>query len=99
MTSSRLSLEKKTPANAPQPPARDSVEWANLRKDRYQPERCGYRLASRRPSRNSHIRHLILGATVSTRSRTNNLIDLRSRLHFRPRLQKHCLHPLESITM
>jgi hypothetical protein len=99
MTSSRLSLEKKMPANAPQLPAHDSVKWANLRKDRYQPERCGYRPAFRRPSRNSHIRHLILGVTVSTRGKTNNLIDLRSRHHFRPRLQKHCLRPLESITM
>lgn len=67
MTSSRLSLEKKMPANVPQPPARDSVEWANLRRDRYQSERCRYRLASHRPSRNSQIRRLILGVTVSTR--------------------------------
>jgi hypothetical protein len=67
MTSSRLSLEKKMPANVPQPPARDSVELAYLRKDRYQSERCRNRLASRRPSRNSQIRHLILGVTVSTR--------------------------------
>jgi hypothetical protein len=87
------------PANAPQPPAHDSVEWANLRKGRYQPERRRYRLASRHPSRNSQIRHLILGVTVSTRSGTNNLIDLRSHLHFRPRPHQRRLPPQESITM
>ena len=78
-------------------PAHDSTDWANLRKDRYQPGRCRYRLASRHPSRNSQIRHPILEVTVSTRSRTSNLTDLRSHRHSRPRLQKRCRPPLESI--
>ena len=80
-------------------PAYDSVDCANLRKGRYQSGRCKCRLASRHPSRNSQIRRPILDVSVSTRSTTNNLIDLRSHRHFRPRLQKRCLPPQESIIM
>lgn len=78
-------------------PAHDSTDWANLRKDRYQPGRCRHRLASRHPSHNSQIRHPILETTVSTRSRTSDGIYLRSHRHFRPRLQKHRLRPQESM--
>ena len=100
MTSSRLSLEKKIPANALQLYAHGNVELTNLHKGRYQPGCWGCRLGSRSPSHNSRTHHLIQRIErVSTRSGINRSIDLRYRLRFRSHPQKHCRRLLASIAV